>query len=161
MIGDVKMKDINGYEGLYAVDQNGNVWSYRKNDWLKPVTNKYGCHNQYGYHKVNLSKDGKMKSHKVHRLVAQAYLENYSEDLEVDHINGDKLNNKLENLRMVSHQQNMFNQTKAKGYYWRKDIEKWMAYITVNYRKKNLGYFDTEAEARDTYIKAKEIYHII
>jgi hypothetical protein len=149
------MKDINGYEGLYAVDQNGNVWSYRKNDWLKLGLNSAGCYT------VHLWKDRKYKTHNVHRLVAQAYLDNYSEKLQVDHIDGCRINNKLENLRMVTHQKNQWNQTKAKGYSWYKDTKKWRAYIKLNGKQKNLGYFDSEAEAREAYLKAKEIYHII
>jgi len=149
------MKDINGYEGLYAVDENGSVWSYRKNDWLRSSLNGTG------YHKVHLWKNRKMKTHLVHRLVVQTFLENYSNDLDVDHINGDKLNNHISNLRMVTHQQNHFNRTKAKGYYWHKHSKKWMAKITVNYKDKYLGSFDTEQEAREAYLSAKKILHII
>jgi len=149
------MKDINGYEGLYAVDENANVWSYRKNGLLKQTLDNRG------YHVVNLCKDKKVKKHFVHRLVAQAYLDDYSEDLQVDHIDGNRINNKLENLRMVTHQQNQWNHTKAKGYAWHKRDKKWIAYITVNYKLKYLGYFDTEAEAREAYLSAKKILHII
>jgi hypothetical protein len=149
------MIDVVGYEGLYAVDQNGNVWSYRKNILLKPViTGKR-------YYMVNLCKDRKMRTYTVHRLVAKAFLENYSEDLHVDHIDGNRQNNKLENLRMVTHQENHFNRTKAKGYCWDKNAGKWHAQITLNGKNKNLGYFNTEAEARDAYLEAKKIMHII
>ncbi len=149
------MKDVLGFEGLYAVDEAGSVWSYRKNDWLSPGLNKVG------YYKVVLCKDGKMKTHYVHRLVAQAYLENYSDNLQVDHINGDRLNNYISNLRMVTSQQNQWNKTKAKGFCWNKNAKKWQAQIKINNKIKYLGYFNTEAEARESYLKAKEIYHII
>ena len=149
------MKDINGYEGLYAVDDSGNVWSYRKNDWLSQ-----GLQSK-GYYQVVLCKNEERKTYIVHRLVAQAFLDDYSEDLQVDHIDGNRLNNKLENLRMVTNQKNHFNRTKAKGYTWNKNAEKWQAQICINYKKKCLGYFDTEAEAREAYLSAKKIYHII
>ncbi len=149
------MKDIQGYEGKYAVDEHGSVWSYWKNDWLKPALNRWN------YYHVVLSKNKKEKTHLVHRLVAQAFLDNYSNNLQVDHIDGNGQNNKLENLRMVTNQQNHFNRTTAKGYCWNKKAEKWMARIALNGKNKYLGLFNTEAEARDAYLEAKKIYHII
>ena len=149
------MKDIAGYEGKYAVDENGSVWSYRKNDWLSPGLNGRG------YYIVNLWKNKKQKTYYVHRLVAQTYLDNYSEDLQVDHINGCRINNNISNLRMVTCQQNHFNRTTAKGYSWDKNKEKWQAHIRIDYRLKHLGCFDTEAEARDAYLAAKKIFHVI
>ena len=149
------MRDVKGYEGLYAVDETGNVWSYRKNAWLSLLLSGVE------YHQVDLWKNKKRKAYKVHKLVAQAYLENYSEDLHVDHIDGNIQNNHISNLRMVTHQQNHFNRTKAKGYCWDKKAEKWKAQIKVNYKAKYLGSFDTEAEARDAYLEAKKIFHII
>jgi len=149
------MKDILGFEGEYAVDEAGSVWSYRKNDWLKPGINSSG------YYHVILYKNKIKKAHYVHRLLAQAYLEKYSKDLHIDHIDGDRLNNKLENLRIVTHQQNQWNRTKAKGFSWNKVAEKWQAQIKVNSKDKHLGYFNSEAEAREAYLKAKQIFHII
>jgi hypothetical protein len=61
----------------------------------------------------------------------------------------------------VTNQQNHFNETKAKGYCWHKPAKKWMAYIRLNGKGKNLGYYDTEDEARQAYLDAKKIYHII
>jgi hypothetical protein len=151
------MKNIPDYNGDYAVDDAGNVFSFKCGKCKKLNV----LSNGRGYHIVFLCKDGKQKAHKVHRLVAKTFLDDYSEDLQVDHIDNDRLNNKLENLRMVTHQQNQFNRPKAKGYYWHKHSKKWMAYINVNGKKKHLGYFDTEAEARDSYLAAKKILHII
>jgi hypothetical protein len=151
------MKDINGYEGLYAVDDFGNVWSlkYGKYRKLKPGLNSAG------YYVVNLYKNKKVKQHLVHRLVTMIFLDNYAEDMQVDHIDGCRLNNKLENLRMVTHQKNQWNRTTAKGYSWNKDKKKWRAYIRINCKLKHLGSFDSESEAREAYLAAKKIYHII
>jgi vacuolar-type H+-ATPase catalytic subunit A/Vma1 len=151
------MKDINGYEGLYAVDENGNVFSFKCGKYRKL---KPGLNNK-GYHIVFLYKDRKGKTHKVHRLVAMTFLDDYSEDLQVDHIDGCRINNQISNLRIVTNQQNQWNRTKAKGYYWDKIAEKWKSQIALNSKIKHLGYFDTEAEARDSYLAAKKIYHII
>jgi len=151
------MKDVPGYEGLYAVDDAGNVYSFEWGNFrkLRPGLNSGG------YYQVILCKNEKRKSHSVHRLVAQAYLEKYSEDLNVDHIDGNRQNNKLENLRMVTGQQNQWNHTKAKGYYWNKQAGKWKAQIRINGKEKYLGLFNTESEARETYLAAKKKLHVI
>ena len=54
----------------------------------------------------------------------------------------------------------MFN-TNAKGYEFDKRINRYASYITLNSKKIHLGYFDTEEEARNAYLKAKEKYHVI
>ena len=79
---------------------------------------------------------------------------------QLDHINGIRNDNRICNLRSVTKQQNSWNRTKAKGYYWRKDRNKWQAQIKGN-KIIGLGLFNTEQEARNAYLKAKEIYHKI
>ena len=78
----------------------------------------------------------------------------------IDHVDKDKSNNSIENLRIVTKQQNTFN-TKAKGYTWCKKNKKWHAQIHLDGKNKNLGYFENEEEAREAYLTAKEIYHKI
>ena len=70
------------------------------------------------------------------------------------------LYNNIENLRVVTHQENQFNR-KSKGYHWNKQNKKWRALIRVNGKQKHLGCFDLEEDARNAYLAAKEIYHII
>ena len=79
----------------------------------------------------------------------------------IDHIDGNRTNNKIDNLRDVTHQQNMWNRTNAKGYAFDKYKKKFCAHIGINRKKKHLGFFNTEQEARNAYLKAKEIYHVI
>jgi hypothetical protein len=79
----------------------------------------------------------------------------------IDHIDGVRSNNRIDNLRDVTTQQNQWNHTKAKGYYWNKTANKFHAHIKIDRIKKHLGYYSTEQEARNAYLKAKEIYHII
>jgi hypothetical protein len=71
-----------------------------------------------------------------------------------------KSDNRICNLRIVSNQQNCFNRN-PKGYYFAKHANKWEAQIHLNYKKIYLGLFNTEEEARDAYLQAKEKYHII
>ena len=95
------MIDIKGYEGLYAVTEDGKVWSHRSKKFLRPQLN------ENGYLKVGLLKDGKYKHYKVHRLVAQAYLDNLRNLADVHHINSDRTDNRIANLKWVSHKENL------------------------------------------------------
>jgi len=78
----------------------------------------------------------------------------------IDHISGIRLDNRVSNLKITTQQGNHHNRTKAKGYYWNKRDKKWQPQIKVNYKTINLGYYDTEEEARQAYLTAKEKYHI-
>ena len=93
----LKVKDFEDY----TIDETGNVFSIRKNKYLKQTINRNG------YCKVALQKDKYRKMFSVHRLVAQAYLKNYSNTLQVNHINGIKTDNRVENLEMVTAKENM------------------------------------------------------
>ena len=93
----LKVKDFEDY----TIDEIGNVFSIRKNKYLKQTINRNG------YCKVTLQKDKYKKTFSVHRLVAQAYLKNYSNTLQVNHINGIKIDNRVENLEMVTAKENM------------------------------------------------------
>jgi hypothetical protein len=79
----------------------------------------------------------------------------------LDHINGIKDDNRISNLRSVTYQENCYNYTNAKGYTWYKKYNKWLAQIKFDNKRKHLGYFDTEEDARAAYLEAKEKYHII
>jgi hypothetical protein len=115
--------------------------------------------NDRGYLTVCLQYPNKKQvCKKVHRLIAQAHLSDYSEDLEVDHIDRCRSNNEISNLRMVTPSQNLHN-TDAKGCSFDKTINKWKAKICVNYKQKHIGYYDTEEEAHQAYLKAKKLYH--
>lgn len=148
-------KSIPGFEGRYSIDRQGNVYShnYKKSGKTRLL-------------RVYLSNDYKSvtlydKQHTIHRLLAMTFLEEYSNDLHVDHIDGNKVNNNLSNLRMVTPQENQFNQKKAKGCYFDKIAGRWKAQICVDQIRKHIGYYDTQEEASDAYLKAKKKYHII
>jgi hypothetical protein len=80
---------------------------------------------------------------------------------EIDHINGNRYDNRICNLRSVTRQQNQWNRKTAKGYTWHKNNKKWESAIKVNKKRIYLGSFNTEEEARNAYLQAKEIYHKI
>jgi hypothetical protein len=80
---------------------------------------------------------------------------------QIDHINGVKDDNRIINLRSVTHQQNMWNIKNTKGYYFCKPRGKFRSAICMDYKQIHLGYFNTEEEAKQAYLNAKEKYHII
>lgn len=94
------MKDIKGYEGLYAITSCGKVWSYKRKRFLNP----YKLNN--GYLQVGLCKDGIRKLYSVHRLVAEVYIPNPENKPCVNHIDECKTNNALQNLEWVTHKEN-------------------------------------------------------
>lgn len=95
------MKDIAGYEGLYAITSCGKVWSHKRQKFLKP------CDNGFGYLIVNLYKDGKSKHFRVHRLVAEAYIENPENKPQINHIDKNKTHNYCGNLAWTTAQENI------------------------------------------------------
>lgn len=103
-IKDERWKAVVGYEGLYEVSDFGNVRSlnYMKT-WKVNVLKPGNCH---GYLRVKLSKDGKTKDFLVHRLVYEAFRGAIPKGLTVDHVNGDKSDNRLENLQLLTQRDN-------------------------------------------------------
>lgn len=96
------MKDIPGYDGEYAATNEGNIYSYHRNKYLKP------CITKDGYYEVKLSKNGMIKSYRVHRLVLMTFspIDDYN-ILQVNHKDENKLNNKLENLEWMTCKDNI------------------------------------------------------
>jgi hypothetical protein len=79
----------------------------------------------------------------------------------IDHINRDKSDNRIVNLRDGSKDINIRNTErveKAKGYWWAKHTNRWVAAIKINYKSIHLGYFNTEEEAHNAYLQAKKKY---
>ena len=95
------MRDIKGYEELYAVTSCGRVWSYKRKRFLKPAKNKNG------YLKVNLYKNGKMKTCRIHRLVAETYIPNPDNLPQVNHCDENKENNCINNLEWCDSKYNI------------------------------------------------------
>lgn len=96
-------KDIPSYEGLYSVSTLGKVKNKKTDKILKPM------HNGNKYFQVEIRKNGEPKRCLVHRLVAQSFFSDFSTDLEVNHKNGNKADNRLCNIELVTRSENLIH----------------------------------------------------
>lgn len=110
----VRWADIPGYEGLYKVSDGGDVYSLprmiiRKAFGSKFINGRYLAKSVCGkgYRYVSLNKDGRRKNHYVHRLVAESFIDNPNKYPQVNHINGDKDDNRVSNLEWVTCAENI------------------------------------------------------
>lgn len=148
-----RFKDIKGYDGDYQVSNLGRVKSLKfgKEKILKI------CIGSNGYLLVSLCKNGKINTFSIHRLVADTFLQKpRGWDIVVDHINNDRLDNRLNNIQWITHRENNSKDrkpgtSKYTGVYSEKNRSKWRSRITIDGVKKDLGYFKTELEASQAY----------
>lgn len=152
-------KDIIGYETFYQVSNFGNVKSLKNEKTKKEKILKSGL-DDGGYLQVSLQTNNIRKTFKVHKLVALCFL-NHKPDgtnkIVVDHINRNKLDNRLINLRLISNRENLSNQKGTSmfvGVHFCKYNKKWVSKIQVEGKKVSLGSFDTEKDAKDVYQNA-------
>ena len=151
-------KSINVYEN-YEISDHGNVKNIKTNKMLKPSIRGSGylCIDVY---------DNKLRSTKpIHRLVAEAFLENTDDKNCIDHIDRNRLNNHISNLRYATTSQNAMNKSIQSnntsgivGVYFCKDKNKWRAVIKKDRNPIHLGYFETKEEAIEARSKAEETY---
>jgi hypothetical protein len=147
-------KDIPEYEGHYQVSNLGEVKSlkYGKEKILSKAINSNG------YYCCVLSKNRNTKTRKVHQLVSIAFLGHSpnGHKLVVDHIDNNRLNNRLDNLQLISQRENTSKDKKCTaskytGVTWDKNASKWMARIRINNKNKYLGLFQKEYDAYIAY----------
>lgn len=93
----------------------------------------------------------------AHRLAWFYVYGSIDQNLVIDHINGNPLDNRIDNLRLVTQAVNCRNQNTKKGnLVWRKRERKWLAKYTKDGKTIEIGYYKTQQEARDAYLKATE-----
>ena len=93
--------DISGYEGLYKIYKDGRIWSHRRQMFLKPIINIWG------YAEVALSFNSRQKRVRIHRLVAGTFLKSVSGKSQINHRDGNKLNNHVYNLEWCDQIENI------------------------------------------------------
>lgn len=147
-----KCKELPSAEKLQSLFTYENGKLYWK---FKPVRSRVhngdeaGNINNQGYRRVKIGGT----EYATHRLIWKMLKEEEPPDI-IDHINQDKLDNRIENLRAVTQSQNQLN-NKAKGCSFHKAKCKWEARIKVNSKLISLGYFNTEEEAMTRYQQVK------
>ena len=104
----------------------------------------------------SLTKGGyyRSKNQLVHRLIWLMF-KGELPDKDIDHINGIRNDNRIENLRVVTRMQNLWNRRNIKGYIYNPSTKKYQARIRNNYKHIHLGVYDTPEEATQAYLKAK------
>jgi len=148
---DEVWKDVVGYEGLYKVSNFGNVYSVRSDKQLKHSKNRGG------YLFVVLCTDSKPKQFKVHRLVAISFLTNPDNKLQVNHIDEDKTNNRLDNLEWVTAKENTNYGSRNK-----KAAKSNSKNIKVIYQDNTYEYWDSASEfAREFGIHRQHISDVL
>lgn len=141
---------IKGFEN-YAISNHGNVLNIKTQKFLKP------CTDGGGYYIVCL---GRNNGKHLHRLIAEHFIDNPNNYTVVDHIDRDKTNNGVSNLRWTTRIINGRNSKKTKnttsqyrGVHYDKSRNKWGTKITNYYKTINIGRFNTELEAAEAYNK--------
>lgn len=157
-------RSIIGYESLYMVSDLGRVKSLERT-----VTKKNGAKVIFsekilkpslttsGYLGVSLSYKGVKRTYRNHVLVAVAFLNHKPNGhlLVVDHINENKEDNRVANLRIVSNRKNLSRRkntsSKYPGVHFNKKSRKWIASISIDNKQEYLGIFNNENKAMEAY----------
>ncbi len=115
-----------------------------------------------GYNRIKL----KNKNYSTHRIIWEMFNEKINDKLKIDHIDGNRNNNFIENLRLATFSQNSNNYKKPKnntsgykGVSWKKQNNKWLVQITVNNKRVYIGYFIDLLTAAKAYNEAALKYH--
>jgi hypothetical protein len=144
---EYKYAEIAGYED-YLIYEDGRVFSKKRGIYLRPalVGGGYLC--------VHLCNQGIRKMFKIHRLLAQYFIPNPEMKSEVDHIDGNKQNNSLENLRWATKKENGANRglqrnntSGEKNVAWFKRDGKWQVHFKVDGKRRHFGYFNDYDDA--------------
>ncbi len=139
-----------GYRGIKAGDVAGTI---------------HPCSKKSGYKSVRIMVD--QKWHEAHRLAWVMQTGSpIPEGMHIDHINGDATDNRIANLRLASHKQNMENQKLHKanksghrGVWWDESRQAWLASMSHEGKQKNLGRYPTKEQAAAVVINARSMLY--
>ena len=141
--------------------RDGNLWWKKTRQGVK-VGSEAGCVRVDQYVQVRF----KGKLYLIHRIIWAWHGYSLEPNQDIDHIDGNSLNNCIENLRAVTHKQNQENRkgtnknskSGIKGVRWHKDKKKWCAQISHNGKVIYLGYYENKDDARDARIEGEKEY---
>lgn len=155
--------DQNTLKSLLSYDKNTGYFTWQVPRRNISVGDIAGCVNAKGYRYIGVA--GKL--YRANRL---AWFYCYGEwpEFQVDHINGDRLDNRIENLRDIPAQGNQQNRrrgnknssSKMLGVSWNKLSQKWRSQLSIGRTTRHIGMFDTEKAAHAAYLEAKKIHHL-
>jgi hypothetical protein len=156
----MKRFNIDGFS-KYEFGLDGSVFNVKFEKFVSGVLCK-------GYIQFGLTNDsGVVKGLKQHQIVYKLFNQDYDlfqgNKMVVDHLNSDKLDNHISNLRLITHRENLSKERTSKsglpvGVYYDKPTKKYRTLIFINNKHKHLGLFTTTKEASDVYqLKLKEI----
>ena len=137
-------------KGITCDAERGVVFGVRGNE----IKSK----NKAGYIDIPFRYNKKYYILKAHQFIYYCVNGEYDINLHIDHFNMVRDDNRIENLRLTTHSENLQN-TKAKGIYWDKSRNKWMAQIYINGKTINLGRYDLEEDAIKARKAGKLKYH--
>lgn len=157
----------------YEISSLGNVkrnpdapYKHKNKEYVIPYLNNKG------YTCINLYQHSKVHKFQIHRLIAIAFIPNPNNLPEINHIDGNPLNNEISNLEWCTHQYNMqhawdtglhinkhanaSNKRKGstspyRGISWSNERQRWCAGVTFNQKRYSMGRFDNEIEAAQAY----------
>lgn len=102
-----QFKPIPNYEGFYSINQKGEIFSIRNNRIIKPFLGK----GKRTYYRIELNVKGKAKKYFVHQLIAKVFIPNVENKPFINHINGIKTDNRIENLEWCTNTENITHAT--------------------------------------------------
>ena len=146
VISKFKYNEVNG--GVIRVK-----WDGRNKSAPQP--------NNKGYIMLGVTMDSFQIMYSEHRITYLLHNPDMDQSLTIDHINGIKTDNRIDNLRAVSNQHNHFNRRTNKGFSWCRKSKKFRSDICVNATNIYLGVHETILDARAAYLRAKRKYHVI
>lgn len=145
------MKQLKNYENLYYITEDFKIFSVpRKGTSGKEIVPQLNTEN--GYYRVSLSKDNNRKKVMLHRIIAENFIPNPNNYKTIDHINGNKLDNRIENLRWCSqadntryenHKIRSNNTSGYRGISFDKRCNKYQTEANINGKQIYIGKFDT------------------
>jgi len=145
------VKEIKLSQGKYAIVDD---------DWYEMLSLVSWYYHDRGYARTGSKRDGIIVNEFMHRVIMHT-----PKGMQTDHINGDKLDNRAENLRICTNSQNQqstnkgFGSSKHRGVFWYKRYQKWRTEIMLNGKVTFLGYFKLEADAAKAYNEAAKELH--
>jgi hypothetical protein len=154
-------KPIPGYEDRYLASNLGRIQSKERivnfgnqKRLSKSIILKAKCIDKQGYYTVSISR----KTFNVHKLIAITFLNHKpnGNKIVIDHINEDKLDNRVTNLQIITQRENCVKSiknstSKYPGVHFNKKMNKWKSVILINKKYYYLGYFTNEEEAHKAY----------